>query len=99
MVFEKNVAVAATALIERPPFSCHSNIIFEHVAKPMVLTTFCVGANATNRESFSEEPFNTPEPLQLCEHWVRYLTRRGPMSRRNSCFLVPRARRPRTLGS
>ena len=40
MVFENNVAVAATALTDRPPFSCHSNFIFINVVKPMVLSTF-----------------------------------------------------------
>ena len=52
MVFENNVAVAATALTDRPPFSYHSNIIFENAVQPMVLATFCV-------DGTPERPGNT----------------------------------------
>ena len=53
---KKKKNVAATALVERPPFSCHSNFFFGIVVKPMVLGTFLAGVEAERPRRLPKQP-------------------------------------------
>ena len=59
---ENKVAVAAAALVERPPHCSHSNFIFADVDISKVLATFCVDVDAALRGRTESEP------LRLCKH-------------------------------
>ena len=48
--WRKQNSVAAAPLVDRAPFSSHSNFFFVNVVKPMVLATFWMISEARNPE-------------------------------------------------